>query len=260
MGDQMRKLKPQYEEFCRAYVDSANAGWSAAHAGYMDANRYHQGMKLLARPEIVARIHELRGELAERESLHVESLLAKLETAYRQSLTEKNTLATVRVIELQAKLAGLVGSQSVGKGGARTETIADAAAEADALLAAGEPAPVPPKAPARKIARRAAGQRRAEPATPAVETPAAAPDVAPHDAFAILPGELPERATAPESDGPAPDPNASDARMASESVAEASSSESASLPAIHAGQPDEVRRAALLAVARSRRRKSLNRR
>jgi phage terminase small subunit len=255
----MRKLKPQYEEFCRAYVDSANAGWSAAHAGYMDANRYHQGMKLLARPEIVARIHELRGELAERESLHVESLLAKLETAYRQSLTEKNTLATVRVIELQAKLAGLVGSQSVGKGGARTETIADAAAEADALLAAGEPAPVPSKAPAKRIARRAAAQRRAEPA-PAVEAPSAAPDVAPHDAFAILPGELPERAAAPESEDPAPDPNASDARMASESVVEASSSESASLPSIHAGQPDEVRRAALLAVARSRRRKSLNRR
>jgi hypothetical protein len=43
-------------------------------------------------------------------------------------------------------------------------------------------------------------------------------------------------------------------------VAEASSSASASPPPIDVGQPDDVRRAALLAVARSRRRKSLNRR
>jgi phage terminase small subunit len=144
----MRKLKPQYEEFCRAYVTTSNAGQAAVDAGYSGANRYHQGAELLARPEIVARVRQLRAELAERESLHVESLLAKLEIAYAQAVHARNTIAIVRVIELQAKLAGLVGSTGTRRDES-AKTI-DAAAEIDALLAQTEPKQTEPKKPPEK--------------------------------------------------------------------------------------------------------------
>ena len=105
----MRKLKPQYEDFCRSYSEGANAFSAAVAAGYSRKSAYNTGCRLLTHPEIVARIQELRRIMAERESLHAPALLAKLETAYAQAVAAKNPLAIVRVIELQAKLAGLIG-------------------------------------------------------------------------------------------------------------------------------------------------------
>lgn len=107
----MRKLKPQYEDFCRSYSDDSNAFGAAVAAGYSRKSAYTTGCRLLTRPEIVARIQELRRITAERESLHAPALLAKLETAYAQAVAAKNPVAIVRVIELQAKIAGLVGAR-----------------------------------------------------------------------------------------------------------------------------------------------------
>ena len=113
----MRKLKPQYEDFCRSYSEGSNAFGAAVAAGYSRKSAYTTGCRLLTRPDIVARIQELRRILAERESLHAPALLAKLETAYAQAVAAKNPLAIVRVIELQAKIAGLVGPRRDGPAG-----------------------------------------------------------------------------------------------------------------------------------------------
>ena len=111
----IRKLKPQYEDFCRSYSEGSNAFGAAVAAGYSRKSAYNTGCRLLTRPEIVARIQDLRRILAERESLHAPALRAKLETAYAQAVAAKNPLAIVRVIELQAKIAGLVGPKRDGR-------------------------------------------------------------------------------------------------------------------------------------------------
>ena len=260
----MRKLKPKYEAFCRSYVDHANAGEAALAAGYAHLNRYHQGAELLARPQIVARIREMRSALAQRESLHVESLLAKLEVAYGQALHQKNTLAAVRVIELQAKLAGFVGPRRDERG----EKIADVLAEADALLASADSATSLPHKPSVK-------PRAKPPARRAIAAPpdAVAPDL-------LLPGAVAPDAMMP--DAITPDAKSNDAKIndakTNDNVAtigadelpvspapagldpvapDLSASEPAEAPTMYAGPSDEVRRAALLAVARARTRKRL---
>jgi hypothetical protein len=164
----MRKLKPQYEEFCRSYSDGANAFGAAVAAGYSRKSAYVTGSRLLTRPEIVARIQELRHLLAERESLHAPALLAKLETAYAQASAAKNPLAIVRVVELQAKIAGLVGARALappsnpGEGDEIEREIA--ALVGDALPPKESPRERKPSRPARKAAP--------SPATPVVSVPA----------------------------------------------------------------------------------------
>lgn len=255
----MRKLKPKYEAFCRSYVDHANAGEAALAAGYAHLNRYHQGAELLARPQIVARIREMRSALAQRESLHVESLLAKLEVAYGQALHQKNTLAAVRVIELQAKLAGFVGPRRDERG----EKIADVLAEADTLLASADSTTPLPQKPSVK-------PRAKPPARRAIAAPpdAVAPDL-------LLPGVITADAKMPDakmSDAKSNDAKTNDnvatigadelpvspAPAGLDPVApDLSASEPAETPTMYAGPSDEVRRAALLAVARARTRKRL---
>ena len=116
----MPTLKPQYEEFCQAYVRSPNAGEAAREAGYAFEHRYQQGYRLLQRADICQRIAELRAAAAERDCVRVEALLTKLETFYRLALKDHNANAAVRVIELQAKLVGLIG----GRGGPRPVALA----------------------------------------------------------------------------------------------------------------------------------------
>lgn len=116
----MPTLKPQYEEFCQAYVRSPNAGEAAREAGYAFEHRYQQGYRLLQRADICQRIAELRAAAADRDCVRVEALLTKLETFYRLALKDHNANAAVRVIELQAKLVGLIG----GRGGPRPVALA----------------------------------------------------------------------------------------------------------------------------------------
>lgn len=116
----MPTLKTQYEEFCQAYVRSPNAGEAAREAGYAFEHRYQQGYRLLQRADICRRIAELRTAAADRDCVRVEALLTKLETFYRLALKDHNANAAVRVIELQAKLAGLIG----GRGGPRPVALA----------------------------------------------------------------------------------------------------------------------------------------
>jgi len=161
----MRKLKAQYEDFCQAYSECANAGEAAIWAGYSKNNCFNTGYRLLKRPEIVARIHELRVQLAERESLRATALLAKLETAYTDAAKKKDALAIVRIVELQAKIAGFVGVRRVPRSAANDDEIdGDLAAEI-ATLTQETPEPAPQSKP-RPKSHKAKPQKR-EPQPPA---------------------------------------------------------------------------------------------
>jgi len=78
----MAKLrKEQHEDFCQFYTRYPNAGEAAHHVGYSYEGRHQQGYRLLRRPEVTRRIGELREELARRECMELDALLAKLEAS-----------------------------------------------------------------------------------------------------------------------------------------------------------------------------------
>jgi phage terminase small subunit len=123
----MAKLrKGQHEDFYQFYTRYPNAGEAAHHVGYSYEGRHQQGYRLLRRPEVTRRIGELREELARRECMELDALLAKLEASYAQALSTKNPLAAVRVVEAQARLCGLMKQRDM-VGAARTPGTAAAA-------------------------------------------------------------------------------------------------------------------------------------
>jgi phage terminase small subunit len=101
----MPALKTKYERFCRAYVANPNAAEAARRAGYSADHAKHQGHRLLARPAIVARVAELRAELAARECLSLDALLAKLEIAFAAALEHDQPAVAARIVDSQARLA-----------------------------------------------------------------------------------------------------------------------------------------------------------
>jgi phage terminase small subunit len=115
----MPSLKRRYEAFCRSYAADPNASAAAMAAGYSDDSSEKQGWRLLQRPEIVARIAELRAERAARDSLSLPALLAKLDTAYRIASESGNAMAVVRIAEMEAKLPALFAKAKAGEGEAQ---------------------------------------------------------------------------------------------------------------------------------------------
>jgi hypothetical protein len=105
----MPRLKAKYEDFCRSYMNTANASEAARAAGYAFESAAQQGHRLLRKPAIAARLAELRAELVAREC-HGDAQLAKLELAFRTAINKGQPAAAARVVEAQTKLALLLGS------------------------------------------------------------------------------------------------------------------------------------------------------
>ena len=162
----MSALKPAYETFCQSYVIYPNATEAAREAGYAFEHASQQGYRLLRKAAIARRIAEVRAELAERECLSPDALLTKLEAAFRSALKGGQAVAAARVVETQAKLAGLLAKPSRENAGraaqdaqAHTATRAAMAVMAKHLgLAAPQFEPAPP---AKSQAGRASGRAAA---------------------------------------------------------------------------------------------------
>lgn len=103
----MSRLKARHEQFCRSFVDCANATLAAKAAGYSAASARNAGYRLLRHPPIIARITQLRQDMAEAHCRNIDILLGKLETVYRCAVHDHHFAAAARAVELQAKLAGL---------------------------------------------------------------------------------------------------------------------------------------------------------
>ena len=71
-------LTPRQERFCQEYTIDVNATGAARRAGYSEKTAHVQGPRLLANVRVAARIAELQDEVAERNKLSVDSVVAKL--------------------------------------------------------------------------------------------------------------------------------------------------------------------------------------
>ena len=137
----MPALKPAYEAFCQAYVANPNATSAAQSAGYDFNYAHQQGYRLMRRPAIAQRIAELRSLQVERECLAPEALLSKLDAAFRAALKNDQPAAAGRIVESQAKIAGVI--LKTGLGAPAGESALDATRAALAAMAKqlGLPAP-----------------------------------------------------------------------------------------------------------------------
>ncbi|EMH4108069.1 terminase small subunit [Serratia nevei] len=106
-------LTIKQEAFCQAYIETGNASEayrSSYAAENMKPDAVHvQASKLLDNPKIALRVTELRGEIKERHSVTVDSLLAELEEARQAALTAETPQSSAAVAATlgKAKLTGL---------------------------------------------------------------------------------------------------------------------------------------------------------
>lgn len=105
MGD---LANPKHELFCRNYAVMASGSQAARTAGYAYRTAKWQAMRLLKRPEIQARLAERRAEIAREYSLDSATLLCKLEAVFIQAFSDRDYKAAARVIEVQARVAGIL--------------------------------------------------------------------------------------------------------------------------------------------------------
>jgi phage terminase small subunit len=120
------RLHPKHQSFCEFYMVSGNATEAARAAGYAHDNAAGQGYRLLKRPEIQARLDEMtaeederfarqaaerqehRARLAALRATEAEALLAKLDPVYEHRLESEDFTGVMKVVALQARIAGLL--------------------------------------------------------------------------------------------------------------------------------------------------------
>jgi hypothetical protein len=130
-----RLANPRHEAFCQEYRSYGNAAEAAREVGYDPDHAANQGYRLLRRPEITARIDELNAEeeswVAARRAKHevllgriahlpateAEALIVKLDPVYDSLLRQGHYDEVMKVIALQAEIAGHLGpeDESVGR-------------------------------------------------------------------------------------------------------------------------------------------------
>ncbi|MCW5700070.1 MAG: terminase small subunit [Rhodospirillales bacterium] len=102
-----RLRPPRKEQFCRRYVGSLNAAAAARYAGYAPQSCRTTAYKLLREPAVQARIAELQAEDARQVGRETETIIGKLESVFRLAVEYHHFSSAVRILEMQAKLAGI---------------------------------------------------------------------------------------------------------------------------------------------------------
>ncbi len=104
----MPPLTLKQEAFCRAYAALPSGAVAARSAGYAPASAAQQAVRLLHTAAVSERLVELRAEVAARREEQSHTLIAKLEPVYEASLKAGDHDGVLQVVELQARIAGLV--------------------------------------------------------------------------------------------------------------------------------------------------------
>ena len=125
-----RHFSDKMEKFCLAYVETANAAESYRIAynteNMATATIGREGYNTLQKPQVQARLEELRKKVMERHEITVDTLLAELEEARKAALDAETpqTSAAVSATMGKAKLLGLDKKivELTGKNGAPIET------------------------------------------------------------------------------------------------------------------------------------------
>lgn len=136
-----RRFSDKMENFCLAYMETANAAESyrrAYNAENMAATTIgREGYNTLQKPQVQARLEELRKKVMERHEITVDTLLAELEEARKAALDADTpqTSAAVSATMGKAKLLGLDKKivELTGKNGAPIETSSTVTVDQKAL-------------------------------------------------------------------------------------------------------------------------------
>lgn len=123
----MSKLLPKHELFCQEYVKDCDgtASYIRAYGNKSLKVAGASAPRVLARPDVKARVAELQAELAKRNEITVDMQLAKLDLVIEAGMKEgeKGGLsAACRAIEVQSKHLGFM----VDKVHVTTESMSDA--------------------------------------------------------------------------------------------------------------------------------------
>jgi len=134
-----RRFTDKMELFCLAYVETGNAS-EAYRRSYNTKNMaektaQREGYNTLQKPQVQARIEELRNQVMDRHEITVDTLLLELEQARRLALDTKKAAAAVTATMGKAKLLGLDKQivELTGKDGAPIETQSTIKVDQEAL-------------------------------------------------------------------------------------------------------------------------------
>ena len=134
-----RRFTDKMELFCLAYVETGNAS-EAYRRSYNTTNMaektvQREGYNTLQKPQVQARIEELRNQVMDRHEITVDTLLLELEQARRLALDTKKAAAAVTATMGKAKLLGLDKQivELTGKDGAPIETQSTIKVDQEAL-------------------------------------------------------------------------------------------------------------------------------
>ena len=136
-----RHFSDKMEKFCLAYVETANAAESYRIAynteNMATATIGREGYNTLQKPQVQARLEELRKKVMERHEITVDTLLAELEVARKKALAAETPQisAAVSATMGKAKLLGLDKKivELTGKNGAPIETSSKVTVDQKAL-------------------------------------------------------------------------------------------------------------------------------
>lgn len=134
-----RRFTDKMELFCLAYVETGNAS-EAYRRAYNTTNMaektaQREGYNTLQKPQVQARIEELRNKVMERHEITVDTLLAELEEARVLGKETGKASAMVSASMGKAKLLGLDKQivELTGKDGAPIETKSTVKVDQEAL-------------------------------------------------------------------------------------------------------------------------------
>lgn len=136
-----RHFSDKMEKFCLAYVETANAAESYRIAynteNMATATIGREGYNTLQKPQVQARLEELRKKVMERHEITVDTLLAELEEARKAALDAETpqTSAAVSATMGKAKLLGLDKKivELTGKNGSPIQTSSTVTVDQKAL-------------------------------------------------------------------------------------------------------------------------------
>ncbi len=104
----MTHLTHRQEAFAQAYAEEPNGAAAARAAGYAPSGAKQEASRLLADPDIAARVEALALAAAERRARVADDLAAKLATILDAELAAGARGAARDTIRLQAQIAGVL--------------------------------------------------------------------------------------------------------------------------------------------------------
>ncbi|MBT6860886.1 MAG: hypothetical protein HOA18_19150 [Rhodospirillaceae bacterium] len=106
--DMETALNSRHEAFAQGYASGATGADAARRAGYSPAGAASRASELLQRTDVAERLAQLSAEAASQSTQAANALLDKLEPLYEKGLENDDTDAVLQVVELQARILGLV--------------------------------------------------------------------------------------------------------------------------------------------------------